>query len=110
SGTIHLQSDVVFNQETTARFLSRYGSFNSISNQALVAGGSNRFAYKISAQALSSTNNYPIPGRGKRMQNAHFTQQSMQFNLGWRLRENHSLSWHSYAVQAHRNLAVVPEV
>lgn len=110
SGTIHLQSDVVFNQETTARFLSRYGSFNSISNQALVTGGSSRFAYKISAQALSSTNNYPIPGRGKRMQNAHFTQQSMQFNLGWRLRESHSLSWHSYAVQAHRNLAVVPEV
>lgn len=110
SGSIHLQSDLNFNQDVQARFLSRYGSFQTLSNQAMISGGSRRLAYQFSAQALSSTNDYAIPGRGERMQNANVTQQSIQANVGWKPREQHQLSLFTYFVQAHRNLAVVPQI
>ncbi len=102
-GTIHLNNDLVFDNQLQNEFFLAYGSFNTFDSNYKLRVGNKKMAAQVSISHNSSDNDYEYFGKnGQRNENGKFSNSSVNVSFGYHLNKQNMLKFYSQFYDSER--------
>ena len=104
-GSIHLNSDLIFEDKTNSNLQIDYGSFNTVGINFKSEIASENFRTKVSISRNSSDNDFRYLGTNLRNQNGQFYNNSINANLGYKIDSKNTIKLYSYLFEGERHFS-----
>jgi len=104
-GSIHLNNELVFNDEFSNEIKFSYGSFNTLGANYKVVAAGKQFSSQVSISRNSSDNDYEYPGRNIKNENGQFYNSTINAAFGYKINDRNSIKLYSYAFEGERHFS-----
>lgn len=101
-GTIHLNNDVSFLNESKITLSASYGSFNTLNLNYGFLKNTKKLIAKFSISRNQSQNDYPYVGYDKKNENGNYENQSFNSVFGYKISNNNTLKLFTYFYSGER--------
>lgn len=104
-GSIHLNSELLFDRKFNNEVKLDYGSFNTLALNYKLSASNKTYSTNVSISRNSSDNDYKFPGYNIRNENGQYYNTSVNVSFGYRLNEKHVLKLYSQAFEGERHFS-----
>ncbi|WP_310555832.1 TonB-dependent receptor domain-containing protein [Flavobacterium sp.] len=104
-GSIHLNTDLVFDNDISNEIQLDYGSFNTVGINFNSKISSEKIATQIGFSRNSSDNDYDFPETNKKNENGQFYNQSFNLNFGYQFNSKQYLKLYSQLFDGERHFS-----
>jgi len=105
-GTVHLNSEVRFDNKTTQQLVANYGSFDTYEVDYSAKIATHKTAVSVSLARNASANDYPFHGSDRKNTNGQYYNNNLNVVFGHRLNDNNTLVFYGNIFDGERHFSI----
>jgi len=106
-GSIHLNSDLYFQDTFENELFFRYGSFDTFDGRFQTTIASDKHSLKIGFTHSTSENDYPWVGKNRKNQNGQFENSTLNADFGYKINPSNTIKFYSQYFIGKRHFSLV---
>lgn len=103
-GSIHLDTELRFTDETKQEFQQLYGSFNTLDSRYNLQHSTQKWSFQLGVNYNYSDNDFPTSGNLAQNTNGRFKHFNLNLDIAHQLTENDLIKFYSWIFESERNL------